>query len=75
MNIKGMGFNSRYGRVRVMSQLFVSELVLGVGVNVEASILQKMGVQSSDIYLSVNAFGNASHLWMTVPVKLQSVWH
>ena len=68
-----MGLNGRDGGVCIMFQLFVSEPLLGIGVDIEACILQKVIVECGDVYLPMYALGNTGHLRMAVPVKFESI--
>jgi hypothetical protein len=45
----------------------------GVGVEVRTYTLKLMKVKRSNVQLSVNAFGYASHFGMAVPIKLHAV--
>ena len=68
-----MGLNGRDGGVGVMFQLLVSESLLGICEDIEARILQKMIIERGDVYLPVDALGNAIHLRMAMPVEFKSI--
>lgn len=73
MYIESMGLDGRDGGVRVVFQLLISEPFLRICVDIEPRILQKMIIQCRDIYLPVDAFGNAGHLGVAVPVEFESI--
>lgn len=70
-----MWLNGGDGDVGVVLELFVAEPILRVGLNVGAHVLEEVVVESGDVYLSVDAFGDAGHLGMAVPVELETVGH
>lgn len=63
-----------YCDVTVVFQLFIPELILRVGWNVEPRILEQVVIECGDVDFPVDAFWDARHLGVAVPIEFVAIW-